>query len=137
MTKSIVPQSEWEWFGDPGHFICGQWCRFHLCTKVGEWLVSTVGAYVHPRHGMGSETKEAEWLMDNWPGEDIGYNRKYETLVFRVTGKCTDEACKCGMPTFDGSETDGEGYGTAGEAAAGHLALCLKYASIVAEPTGA
>ena len=135
MTKLVVPQDEWKWFGDPGHFICGRWCRFHLCTEVGEWLVSTVGAYVHPRHGQGSEAKEAAWLEDNWPGEDIGHNRKYETMVFRVTGRCTQEDCKCGMPTFGGEEQDSEGYNTAGEAAAGHLALCLKYAA--AETKGA
>ena len=32
-----------KWFGSPGHFICSFDCRFHLCTQVGDYLVSTVG----------------------------------------------------------------------------------------------
>ncbi len=54
-----IPESKWEWFGNAGHFMCSQWCRFHLCTKVGPWLVSTVGEYVHPRHSAGGEQPEA------------------------------------------------------------------------------
>jgi hypothetical protein len=34
------------WFGHAGHFICAEWCRFHLCTQVGPYLISTVGEYV-------------------------------------------------------------------------------------------
>lgn len=128
-----IPQNEWEWFGLPGHYICSKWCRFHLCTKVGDWLISTVGAYVHPRHSMGSESKEAEWLEDNWPGEDIGPGRKYETMVFQAGSRCTEDRCNCGMPEIDGHELDSMIYNTAGEAAAGHLELCSQYASLLIE----
>jgi len=38
-----IPESKWKWFGDAGHFICSQWCQFHLCTLVGKYLISTVG----------------------------------------------------------------------------------------------
>lgn len=125
----VIPETEWEWFGDAGHFVCSQWCRFHLCTKVGEWLVSTVGAYVHPRHGRGSEQQEAAWLKTNWPGEDIGAGRKFETMVFRAGERCAGEECNCGMPEIDGGDVDFRGYNTTHEAAVGHLALCRQYAA--------
>ena len=44
----MIPVSDWIWFGTPGHFICANYCRFHLCTRVGDYLVSTVGEYVPP-----------------------------------------------------------------------------------------
>lgn len=128
MTKKIkIPESEWEWFGDAAHFICGRWCRFHLATKVGDYLVSTVGAYVHPRHGGGNEQKEHLWLEENWPGEDIGLDRKYETMVFLAGERCAVPRCRCRIPSATGGGLDGRGYDTAGEAASGHLELCLVY----------
>jgi hypothetical protein len=57
--KSDIPVHNWKWFGSAAHFICGRWCRFHLATQVGRYLISTVGEFVHPRHG-GSERAEAE-----------------------------------------------------------------------------
>lgn len=45
MTKAIPPE-KWKWFGHPAHFICGRDCRFHLATKIGRWLVSTLGEYL-------------------------------------------------------------------------------------------
>lgn len=126
---STVARGEWEWFGQAGHFICSRWCRFHLCTKVGPWLVSTVGEYVHPRHSGGREDAEAAWLKRNWPGEDIGPNRKYETMVFLSGVPCASPDCGCGLPAIDGSEVECVGYNTAKDARAGHLALCNKWAS--------
>lgn len=71
----MVPESEWRWFGLAGHFVCGRWCRFHLCTAVGEYMVSTVGLFVHPMHSAGREGTEAKWLRQNPDGEKIGCNR--------------------------------------------------------------
>ena len=117
--------TDWEWFGSAGHFICGQWCRFHLTTKVGPWLISTVGEYVHPRHSGGSELKEDEWLKENWPGEDIGCDRKYETMVFRAGEPCE---CGCGMPRIDGGEERNcAGYNDAKSAREGHIKMCENY----------
>lgn len=128
---TIYPRSEWKWFGSVGHFICGRWCRFHLATQVGIWFISTVGEYVHPRHSEGSERKESEWLKENWPGEDIGCDRKYETMVFTAGLPCTREGCNCGMPLPDDyTEIDANGYNTAGDATAGHMKMCEKYAMI-------
>lgn len=124
----MIEQSDWEWFGDPGHFICAQWCRFHLCTKVGRYIISTVGAYVHPRHSKGSESTDSDWLRRNWPGADIGLGRKYETMVFEAGERCDSGECGCRMPTITGEELACDGYNKPGEAATGHLKMCLKYA---------
>lgn len=121
----MIPQDKWKWYGTVGHFICGQWCRFHLTTKVGPWLISTLGEYVHPRHGMGSELKEAEWLSANFPGENIGCDRKYETMVFVAGKPC---GCGCGLPTTDGNEKHFKGYNDAKSAREGHMKLCRKFA---------
>ncbi len=127
VSETETKYQDWEWYGNPGHFLCSRWCRFHLTTKVGPWLVSTVGEYVHPRHS-GSEPKEAEWLKDNWPGEDIGYNRKYETMVFRAGEPCMAEGCGCGLPQIDGTECSSAGYNDAKAAKEGHMRLCQEYA---------
>lgn len=124
-----IPQSEWKWFGRVGHYICGQWCRFHMLTQVGKYLVSTIGEYVHPRHSGGSERAEHEWLAANWPGEDIGWNRKYETMVFLAGAPCAGLKCKCGQPGLaDPCELDARGYNDAASATAGHMAMCEKWA---------
>lgn len=43
LRAAACSPSSWEWYGHPAHFICGDKCRFHLATKVGKYLVSTVG----------------------------------------------------------------------------------------------
>lgn len=131
MTKELkaTDPENWIWFGNAAHFICGMWCRFHLATQVGKVLVSTVGQYVHPRHGQGREDLEAQWLKENWPGEDIGCDRKYETMVFLAGEICTLEACGCGLPAISGSELDFRGYNRADEANLGHREMCELWAS--------
>ena len=127
-TKA-VPVADWEWFGEAGHFICGRWCRFHLTTKVGEYLVSTLGAYVPPSAIGGSEQTERAWLQDNWPGEDIGCDRKFETMVFKAGRPCAADRCgKCGMPEIEGSDLDSGSYNDAGSATRGHMAMCQRWA---------
>lgn len=128
-TSDAIPVGEWIWHGYAGHFCCGRWCRFHLLTEIGGYFVSTVGAYVHPTRSGGSEATEAEWLKDNWPGADVGYGRKFETMVFQIKGHCLTSDCDCGQPQGTGDEVDFDGYNTAGEAKAGHAAMCTKWAS--------
>ena len=128
-----VPKEEWKWFGNAAHFICARWCRFHLATQVGPWLVSTIGEYVHPRHSGGSEDAERKWLKKNWPGEELGHNRKYETMVFKAGPPCT---CGCGLPVpEDWAEQDFAGYNDAAAATEGHMRMCAEFAeaSVVIE----
>ena len=121
----MIPEKEWEWFGLSGHFICGQWCRFHMATKVGEYWISTVGLMVSPSNSGGSEQTERKYLKNNPLGDDIGCNRKFETMVFKVSGVCS---CGCGQPTFNPTQIDFEGYNETEEAREGHMKMCYKYA---------
>jgi hypothetical protein len=89
-----------------------------------------VGEYVHPRHSKGNEADEFSWLKNNWPGEDIGCDRKYETMVFLAGERCVATDCGCGLPSIDGSERDMLPANTAKEAAENHMVLCKKYAEI-------
>lgn len=65
----MIAPSEWEWRGLAGHFCSANDCRFHLCTRIGNVLVSTVGAY-YPRDAEEMET--------------IGLSHHYETYVFQL-----------------------------------------------------
>jgi hypothetical protein len=128
MPITETPVSEWKWYGTYGHCIIGRWCRFHLLTVVGDYLVSTIGEYVHPSHSGGGERNEAEWLKDHWPGEEVGCGRKYETMVFHAGEPCTAEGCECGEIGFgSGDELEMLGYNTRKDATAGHMELCLKW----------
>lgn len=138
----MIPESEWRWFGSAGHFICGDDCRFHLCTLIGDVLVSTVGEYLPPEGfqsiladsrgvtltGRGDASR-ADY-MDKVGYEDIGYGRKYETMAFRVTGEvCSAPECGCGLPTIIPTELEADGYNDAGAATKGHYAMCERVAA--------
>ena len=125
----MIPESKWEWYGYSGHFICGSWCRFHMLTKVGKWLISTVGSFVHPLRYGKNEEDEAAWLKVNYPGEDIGCGRKFETMVFLAGKKCNSPTCGCGQPQIlNGNELEMLGANDAGMARRNHMKLCRKYA---------
>ncbi len=138
-----VARAEWEWFGVSAHLIVGEDCRFHLATKVGPWLVSTVGEwlpdsaswhiYAESRgftlEGKG-DARRADFL--NKVGFlDIGAGRKYETMVFRLgEGRCVAVDCDCGLPVVaDWGELDSDGYDVRGDAQRGHYAMCEKWAA--------
>lgn len=141
MTGAAVPVPAWRWFGSPGHFICARWCRFHLTTQVGPWLVSTVGEYVpvasartilgekpSPRdERLGGELEEAEWVERNG-FSDIGCDRKYETMVFRAGEPCAAQDCRCGQPTIDGSEVAAAPANDRRTANENHARLCALFA---------
>lgn len=130
---------QWKWFGDPGHFICAFDCRFHLCTQVGKYLVSTVGKYFPDEptreiiaksrgielQGVGDARKQD--YMDKIGFQNISLNYKYETMVFMAGEPCTLPNCNCGLPRTNGSELDVDTYNTAGEATKGHMTMCEKW----------
>jgi hypothetical protein len=150
-VQRAIARDEWQWFGSAGHLIVGQDCRFHLCTLVGGWLVSTVGEwlpdsaswhiYAETRgvtlEGRGDE-RRADFL--NKVGYmEIGYGRKYETMVFRASvERCTAEDCDCGAPLVQKwNELDAAGYNLRGDAQRGHQAMCEKWSTIAAEDLAA
>lgn len=130
------------WYGKPGHFCAAMDCQFIMCTKVGPWLVSTVGEYV-PSEGVREimassrgitlegigDARLASW-MDQVGFEDIGCDRKYETMVFPAGGPCANPKCGCGVPKIDGHELDMDSYNTAGDAHRGHYQMCEKYSHV-------
>lgn len=139
-----VPESNWEWYGEAGHFICGRDCRFHLCTKIGNYVISTVGKYWPSRSSreIHASVHDPKWLAENksllgayfdaaymkrFGFEQIGFDRTYETMVFRASGKCEAKECNCGLPTIDPTELDFLGYNDAKSAREGHMKLCRKW----------
>lgn len=142
-----IPETEWRWFGNAGHLIVASDCWFHLCTQIGDVLVSTIGEYFPPEslrerfaesrgvalEGFG-DARRADYLR-KIGFEEIGYGRTYETMVFRTTGDvCHAAGCVCGLPTIIPRELDMRGYQTAGAATLGHMELCRQYATAPPSP---
>lgn len=133
---------KWEWFGHSGHLIVGHLCRFHLCTKVGSYLVSTVGEYfpdapireMFAKHrgieleGRG-DARQVDY-MKKIGFEEIGADRLYETMTFKAGKPCDAPDCGCGLPKIDGHELDTDGYNDAGAATKGHREMCLKWSVV-------
>lgn len=125
-----------------GHLIVGNMCRFHLTTYVGGYIVSTVGEYL-PDHEVlkiyaesrnypltlaaRGDAIEYNFLKENGGYEDIGFNRKYETMVFRATRERGEMEQCCPWTMFTPNDLDMEGYTDGAAAMRGHLKMCLKY----------
>ena len=105
-------KDRWVWMPHAAHFICGHSCQFRLATYVGKYIVSTVGEY----RSTSSESK----LDFN----DIGCNRKYETMVFKA--KKSKHKC-CPYVVSNHSEIDSVGYNSCDDAKIGHYKLCEKW----------
>jgi len=108
-------------------------------TYVNGYIVSTVGEY-WPDYRIRkiiAESKKIEVIGegDSWNAdymkkigfEDIGYNRKYETMVFRA--KKSEESC-CPYIALNFSDLEFYGYNDAGAAFAGHNNMIKKYSEI-------
>jgi hypothetical protein len=117
----MIPTSDWFWMGTPGHFCAADSCVYHMATKVGPWLVSTVGWYL-PRHETNVRVPER-----------IGADRLFETMVFDA------EECSCGNEMCEGfrpgnlTEIDMLPANDARTARANHMKLCEKYSQIEPE----
>ncbi len=138
-----VPEVAWRWHGVAAHFICGRDCRFHMATEIGEHIVSTVGELwscrgvheIHAKiydptwHHANNHLKGDEYdaaYMERFGYETVGCDRKYETMVFKLSGeRC---GCGCGLPTIIPEELDFIGSNDAKTATAGHIKLCKKWA---------
>lgn len=110
---SQTPQNEWKWYGYAGHFSGGSACAYHLCTRIGGFLISTLGDYRPPSRG--GKRQLLGLANDSW----------FETFVFHCEGE--DENGDPIVPSFN--EIDSRRYGTSIEAERGHYEFCQKYAA--------
>ena len=117
----MIARANWKWYGFPGHYICSDDCHFHIVTRVGRWIVSSIGA---KRRGDGPLETIGE------DGTVPGSGRTYETKVFPIAHAETKQ-CGCGQPhAMTWRELDSRGYTDSNAALAGHLAMCEKWAAI-------
>ena len=136
--------NNWKWFGHAAHLIVGNKCCFHLATKVGKYLVSTVGEYWPERavREIHAQAYDPAWLEANrqlkgdtfdsayfkrFGYETIGCDRKYETFVFKAGAPCKAKDCDCGLPAIAGSEIDTLAANDAKAATQNHMKLCKKW----------
>jgi hypothetical protein len=110
----MVKREDWQWHGIPGHFCASGRCLFRLCTDVGNYRISTVGAMYD----------ENQKLME------IGLNRHYETMVFLIkNGEVTDwseidfDRVYCGKVKVSNKEFDEL-------ASKMHIKMCEKYSKL-------
>jgi hypothetical protein len=104
----------------------------YIVSTVGEWFPSQSAreCLAESRgiilEGMG-DAREVDY-MKKIGYKDIGYQRKYETMVFHAklredaNGQCCPYEC-----IYDGGELDTNGYNDHAEAAVGHYEMCLKW----------
>lgn len=108
-----------KWFGHAVHFCAASMCRFHLATLLDNgFVVSTVGDY-HPPH---VPSVDGEKPIEG--GQEIGFGRKYETMVFISRRECR---CGCGLPEIDGRNVGFDAYNDAKAATAGHMAMIEEF----------
>lgn len=144
-----MSREDWIWMPHPAHLCVAHWCRFHLATYVNGHVISTVGEYFpdsSSRRGMlewelkspfNRKNKEEiektlsqqgdafdRYYLHFFDYDDIGCNRKYETMVFAAERR-VDECCPYdALVEFN---VDMMGYNCPGEATKGHYAMCEKF----------
>ena len=112
-----MKRKDWIWMGHAGHFILGKECQFHLFTEVGGYIVSTIGELVLPEiPGLKHEKFE-----------DLGYNRKYETMVFK--SRKSERLC-CPYEMDKANELDFLPANNPDTATKNHYELCEKWSHI-------
>jgi len=120
----------------PGHLIIARDCKFFLNTFVGKYIVSTVGEYLPDSEvrkifaetrGITLKGKGDERLADYMKKigyEELGCDRKYETMVFLA--KKSEHKC-CPYTAKNWGELDSTGYNNSEDAFKGHYKMCLKW----------
>ena len=128
-----MKKENWIWMPHAGHFICADSCRFRMNTYVGKYVVSTVGEMIHSNelikiiHPELSHLKGDKLMYEfkrKFKSEDLGHNRKYETMVFNA--KKSKNKC-CPYSIILNKQVDFKGYNKPEDAYKGHLELCEKW----------
>lgn len=128
-----MSRDQWIWQPHPGHFICADRCKFFLNTYVNGYIISTVGEYLPPAavrlmlaKARGIELREEDDYIVKVGYENIGCDRKYETMVFEAQ-HIPDQCCEWRQQT--GENIDFCGYNDPISATKGHYLMCEKYNS--------
>ena len=139
-----MKKDKWIWMPHSAHLIVGDKCQFHLATYVGKYIVSTVGEYWNERlvREIHAEIVDKEWLSKNkhlkgdefdsvyfkrFGFEEIGCDRKYETMVFKAEKRKGKEWQCCPFKIIVEENVDMKGYNDAVSATKGHMKLCDKW----------
>lgn len=111
----MIDKQDWIWRGLAGHFCAADNCIFTLCTDIGKYRISTVGA-MYWREGGRRVLKE------------LGYKRHYETMVFLRNGDhvSMQELDIDGIYCGDGVTLSNAEYDE--KARQMHIKMCEKYA---------
>ena len=134
-----MSKSDWVWMPHAGHFILGNYCGFKLATYVNGFIVSTVGELWLDRdiRRINCELEAPDLLkyrgdqfdfeyQKKFGFEEIGCDRKYETMVFFARKR--EEVCCCPWRADFGHDYDyhlpSQGYNDSGEAYKGHIKIC-------------
>lgn len=141
-----VTKDKWVWLPHPAHYICSDKCEFVMATKVGRYIISTVGQYWPERavREIHARIHDPKWHAENnnlkgdrydyeykkrFGYEEIGYQRKFETMVF-PSKKMPEGGCEaCPYTIKSGRNIDEEHYNEAKDAYKGHMKMCVKYAN--------
>lgn len=139
---SKINRNKWIWMPHPAHFICAKDCKFFLATKVGKYIVSTVGEYLPDSRirqiYANSRGIKIDGMGDSWDADylkKVGYEDLhfggvlYETMVFRAkkSPKDTRSITCCPWRIIVSECMDEKWYKTANEAYKGHYKLCDKF----------
>ena len=135
-----MTRESWVWMPHPAHFICASYWKFFLATYVGGYIVTTVGEMlpdapvreiIAESRGVALKGQGDARLADYMKKigyEDLGYERKYETMVFKAMVRVDPNQC-CPF-VIDGEEVDFSGYNDAVSAKNGHYLLCEKWSKL-------
>ena len=108
----VINPSDWIWYGFPQHDEeHSPHCIFHLATRVGNVMVSTIGANFPRRGGDGRMHR-------------VSSGAYYETLVMECRGEDTN-----GDPVLVMPELRRDTYLDSRAAEDGHREMCLRMAS--------
>jgi hypothetical protein len=139
-------REDWIWMAHPGHYRWADFCRFRLCTYVGNYIVSSVGEYlpnftednldkvnmIDSLIGLAKIRKEYSDDDSDIPGNSyeklVGSSYLYETIVFKSLENTSE--CKCCIAICDDEEIEKNEYNTQELAFAGHYELCEKYCKL-------
>lgn len=109
MIKSIE-------LGCAGHLIVSAYCRWKRHTQIGNYRVSTIGAYYQ---------NYSDHEMTTIGADDDSF---YETMIFKTINEPASDSEGCGCLEVEScGGIDGESYATAGKAQEGHEKYIVKY----------